>query len=48
MNQGESVKPLKCLVFDAYGTLFDVHSIVAALEQRQIFAASMVAGIKRL
>jgi 2-haloacid dehalogenase len=34
MNQGESVKPLKCLVFDAYGTLFDVHSIVTALDRR--------------
>jgi 2-haloacid dehalogenase len=28
------VKPVKCLVFDAYGTLFDVHSIVTALERR--------------
>jgi len=28
------VKPLKCLVFDAYGTVFDVHSIVTALERR--------------
>ena len=28
------VKSVKCLVFDAYGTLFDVHSIVTALERR--------------
>jgi 2-haloacid dehalogenase len=28
------VKPVKCLVFDAYGTLFDVHSIVTALDRR--------------
>jgi 2-haloacid dehalogenase len=27
------VKSVKCLVFDAYGTVFDVHSIVAALER---------------
>jgi 2-haloacid dehalogenase len=27
------VKSLKCLVFDAYGTVFDVHSIVAALDR---------------
>lgn len=26
-------KPVKALVFDAYGTLFDVHSVVAALNQ---------------
>ena len=25
---------LKCLVFDAYGTVFDVHSIVTALDRR--------------
>jgi len=28
------VKLVKCLVFDAYGTLFDVHSIVTALDRR--------------
>jgi FMN phosphatase YigB (HAD superfamily) len=28
------MKPVKCLVFDAYGTLFDVHSIVTALDRR--------------
>jgi 2-haloacid dehalogenase len=28
------VNPLKCLVFDAYGTVFDVHSIVTALDRR--------------
>ena len=27
-------KSLKCLVFDAYGTVFDVHSIVTALDRR--------------
>jgi 2-haloacid dehalogenase len=27
------VKFLKCLVFDAYGTVFDVHSIVTALDR---------------
>lgn len=27
------MKPLKCLVFDAYGTVFDVHSIVTALDR---------------
>jgi 2-haloacid dehalogenase len=34
MNRGESVKPVKCFVFDAYGTLFDVHSITVALDRR--------------
>jgi 2-haloacid dehalogenase len=34
MNRGESVKPVKWLVFDAYGTLFDVHSIVTALDRK--------------
>lgn len=28
------MNPLKCLVFDAYGTVFDVHSIVTALDRR--------------
>lgn len=28
------MKPLKCLVFDAYGTVLDVHSIVTALDRR--------------
>lgn len=28
------MKSLKCLVFDAYGTLFDLHSIVTALDRR--------------
>ncbi len=28
------MKSIKALVFDAYGTLFDVHSIVAALDRR--------------
>ena len=28
------VKSVKCLVFEAYGTLFDVHSIVTALDRR--------------
>ena len=28
------MKSLKCLVFDAYGTVFDVHSIVTALDRR--------------
>ncbi len=28
------MKLVKCLVFDAYGTLFDVHSIVTALDRR--------------
>jgi 2-haloacid dehalogenase len=28
------VKSVKCLVFDAYGTLFDIHSIVTALDRR--------------
>jgi 2-haloacid dehalogenase len=28
------VKPVKCFVFDAYGTLFDVHSITVALDRR--------------
>ena len=27
------MKSLKCLVFDAYGTVFDVHSIVTALDR---------------
>lgn len=27
-------KPVKALVFDAYGTLFDVHSVMAAAEER--------------
>ena len=27
------MKSLRCLVFDAYGTVFDVHSIVAALDR---------------
>jgi 2-haloacid dehalogenase len=27
-------KSLKCLVFDAYGTVFDVHSITTALDRR--------------
>jgi len=28
------MKSVKCLVFDAYGTVFDVHSIVTALDRR--------------
>ena len=28
------MNPLKCLVFDAYGTVFDVHSIITALDRR--------------
>jgi HAD superfamily hydrolase (TIGR01493 family) len=28
------MKPVECLVFDAYGTVFDVHSIVTALDRR--------------
>src|SRR2546425_6506091 len=29
----ESLSPLRALVFDAYGTLFDVHSVIALCEQ---------------
>jgi FMN phosphatase YigB (HAD superfamily) len=27
-------KPVKALVFDAYGTLFDVRSVITALNQK--------------
>src|SRR5207302_234804 len=29
----ESLSPLRAIVFDAYGTLFDVHSVIALCEQ---------------
>ncbi len=28
-----SISPPRAVIFDAYGTLFDVHSVVAAAEQ---------------
>src|SRR5438445_10298166 len=47
MNRGESVKLVKCLVFDAYGTLFDVHSIVTALDRRFPGQGAAVSGAWR-